>query len=126
MKRRDLLAGLAAAPLVVSHFKAQAQDEYVSILDSHPKAQAVIGEPGSNFYVRFDRPIDHERSNLSIWQGDRLIERLAPRLESAPEVLFARAPTLPNGAYRLHWAVRTMKGVKVLEGDINFTIDIKR
>ena len=124
MKRRDLLAALSSAPLVVT--LAQAQDDYISILDSQPKAQAVIGEPGSAFYVRFDRPIDHEHSNLSIWQGDKLIERLAPRLDAAPEVLFARAPTLPNGTYRLHWAVRTMKGVKVLEGDIAFTVDIKR
>ena len=124
MKRRNLLAGLSAVPLVAS--VAQAQGEYVSILDSHPKAQAVIGEPSTGFYVRFDRPIDHERSNLSIWQGDKLVERLVPRLESARDVLFARAPTLPNGAYRLHWAVRTIKGVKVLEGDINFTVDLKR
>ena len=124
MTRRRLLAGLVSAPLLAS--AARAQGDYISILDSQPKAQAVIGEPGSNFYVRFDRPIDHERSNLSIWQGDRLVERLAPRLDSAPDVLFARAPTLPNGVYRLHWAVRTLAGVKVLEGDIAFTVNIPR
>ena len=123
MKRRRVLAGLASAPLVVH--AAGAQDDTIGILDSHPRAQAVIGEPGSSFYVRFDRPIDHERSNLSIWQGDRLIERLAVRLDSAPAVLFARAPTMPNGSYRLHWAVRTLAGVKVLEGDIAFVVDIK-
>lgn len=123
MTRRRLLAGLLSAPLLAP--AARAQGEYISILDSHPMAQAVIGEPGSNFYVRFDRPIDHERSNLSIWQGDKLIERLAPRLDAAPEVLFARAPTLPNGVYRLHWAVRTMAGVRVLEGDIAFTVNIR-
>ena len=124
MNRREVLLGLGSAPLVV--VVAQAQDDQISILESQPKAQAVIGEPGSNFYVRFDRPIDHARSNLSIWQGDRLIERLAPSLDAAPEVLFARAPTLPNGTYRLHWAVRTLAGVKVLEGDIQFVVDIKR
>ena len=32
---------------------------------------------------------------------------------------------MPNGTYRLHWAVRTIAGVRVLEGDISFTIDIK-
>ena len=124
MNRREVLLGLGSAPLVV--VVAQAQDDQISILESQPKAQAVIGEPGSNFYVRFDRPIDHARSNLSIWQGDRLIERLAPSLDAAPEVLFARAPTLPNGTYRLHWAVRTLAGIKVLEGDIQFVVDIKR
>lgn len=122
--RRLLLAALLSTPLLAT--VAWAQGEFIAIVDSNPRAQAVIGEPGSNFYVRFDRPIDHEHSNLSIWQGDRLVERLAPRLDSAPEVLFARAPTLPNGVYRLHWAVRTMAGVKVLQGDIAFTVNIAR
>ena len=122
--RRLLLAVLLSTPLLAT--AARAQGEFIAIVDSNPRAQAVIGEPGSNFYVRFDRPIDHEHSSLSIWQGDRLVERLAPRLDSAPEVLFARAPTLPNGVYRLHWAVRTMAGVKVLQGDIAFTVNIAR
>jgi hypothetical protein len=51
-----------------------------------------------------------------------LVERLTPRLESAPEVLFARAPTLPPGSYLLHWAVRTMAKVDVIQGDIPFTV----
>jgi len=50
------------------------------------------------------------------------VEHLQPRLESAPEVLFARAPTLPPGTYTLHWAVRTMEGVKIIQGDIPFTV----
>jgi methionine-rich copper-binding protein CopC len=118
--RRTLL-GLAAAFLTGS--AAAAED--ILVLDSQPKAQAVIGEPGSAFFVRFDRPIDHVKSSLSIWRGDELIERLQPRLESAPEVLFARAPTLPPGSYRLHWAVRTVEDVKVLEGSIPFTVSGK-
>jgi hypothetical protein len=43
-------------------------------------------------------------------------------LKSAPEVLFARAPTLPAGDYTLHWAVRTMAGVDLIQGDIPFTV----
>jgi methionine-rich copper-binding protein CopC len=117
MTRRLAAAAVLAAFLAVP---AAAQD--VSVLDSHPQARAVIGEPGSAFFVRFNRPIDHIHSNLSIWRGDRLVERLQPRLESAPEVLFARAPTLPPGSYKLRWAVRTMEGVKVIEGDIPFAV----
>src|SRR5262245_42978349 len=94
----------------------------VSILDSHPKARAVIGDPGSSFFVRFDRPIDHVHSSLSIWRGGQLVERLQPRLESAPEVLFARTPTMPPGEYTLRWTVRTMTDVKVISGDIPFTV----
>lgn len=114
---RRALLGLSVALIATA---ATAQD--IQVLDSQPKAQAVIGEPGSSFFVRFDRPIDHIKSSLSIWRGGELIERLQPRLESAPEVLFARAPTLPPGSYTLRWAVRTVEGVKVLEGGIPFTV----
>lgn len=114
--RRAALIGLFAIAFSAS---AWAQ---VQVMDSQPKAQAVIGEPGSAFYVRFDRPIDHIHSSLSIWRDGQLVEHLQPRLESAPEVLFARAPTLPPGAYVLRWAVRTMQDVKVIQGDIPFTV----
>lgn len=115
--RRLALVGLFAMAFAAS---ATAQD--VQVMDSAPKAQAVIGEPGSSFFVRFDRPIDHIHSNLSIWRDDRRVEQLQPRLQSSPDVLFARAPTLPPGEYLLRWTVRTMDGVKVIQGDIPFTI----
>ena len=115
--RRLALVGLFAIAFAAS---ATAQD--VQVMDSAPKAQAVIGEPGSSFFVRFDRPIDHIHSNLSIWRDGRRVEQLQPRLQSSPDVLFARAPTLPPGEYLLRWTVRTMDGVKVIQGDIPFTI----
>lgn len=115
--RRLALVGLFALA-----FSASATAQDVQVMDSAPKAQAVIGEPGSSFFVRFDRPIDHIHSRLSIWRDSRLIEQLQPRLQSSPDVLFARAPTLPPGQYMLRWSVRTMEGVKVIEGDIPFTI----
>ena len=34
----------------------------------------------------------------------------------------AQGPTLPAGDYKLHWAVRTMTKVDVLQGDIPFTV----
>jgi methionine-rich copper-binding protein CopC len=115
--RRLALVGLFAIA-----FSASAAAQDVQVMDSAPKAQAVIGEPGSSFFVRFDRPIDHIHSRLSIWRDGRIVEYLQPRLQSSPDVLFARAPTLPPGEYMLRWTVRTMEGVKVIEGDIPFTI----
>ncbi len=115
--RRTVLVGLFAM-----WFSASAWAEDVQVMDSAPKAQAVIGEPGSSFYVRFDRPIDHIHSNLSIWRDGQLVERLQPRLQTEPDILFARAPTLSPGDYLLRWTVRTMEGVKVVQGDIPFTI----
>ena len=116
ISRRFILVVLSCALAA----PAWAQD--VAVMDSTPKARAVIGEPGSAFFVRFDRPIDHIHSSLSVYRDGQLVEHLQPRLESAPEVLFARAPTLPSGTYTLHWAVRTMEGVKVIQGDIPFTV----
>ena len=115
--RRLALVGLFAIA-----FSASAAAQDVQVMDSAPKAQAVIGEPGSSFFVRFDRPIDHIHSNLSIWRDGRQVEQLQPRLQSSPDVLYARAPTLPPGDYLLRWTVRTMDGVKVIQGDIPFTV----
>ena len=113
---------LVMAGLFTMAFSASAAAQDVQVMDSAPKAQAVIGEPSSSFFVRFDRPIDHIHSRLSIWRDGQLVEYLQPRLQSSPDVLFARAPTLPPGQYMLRWTVRTMEGVKVIEGDIPFTI----
>ena len=113
---------LVVAGLFALAFSASATAQDVQVMDSVPKAEAVIGEPGSSFFVRFDRPIDHIHSNLSIWRDGRRVEQLQPRLQSSPDVLFARAPTLPPGEYLLRWTVRTMDGVKVIQGDIPFTI----
>ena len=113
---------LALIGLFAMAFSASAAAQDVQVMDSAPKAQAVIGEPSSSFFVRFDRPIDHIHSRLSIWRDSQLVEYLQPRLQSSPDVLFARAPTLAPGQYMLRWTVRTMEGAKVTEGDIPFTI----
>lgn len=113
---------LALIGLFAMAFSAPASAQDVQVMDSAPKAQAVIGEPSSSFFVRFDRPIDHIHSNLSIWRDSQLVERLQPRLQTEPNVLFARAPTLAPGEYQLRWVVRTMEGVKVIQGDIPFTV----
>lgn len=114
-RRQTLLAGAAATFLGAG--SAHAQD--VRVLDSAPKANAVIGRRSSGFYVRFNRPVDHEDSRLSIKQDGRIIEVLHPRLESAPDVLFARAPTLQPGRYSLHWIVG---GEPRFDGEIPFTV----
>ncbi len=121
MMRRLAIAFLMLAP-IASAVRAQQPSDDVRVTDSAPKAHARIGLKSSAFFVRFDRPVDHIKSTLVIKQGDKVIERLHPRLESAPEVLFAAAPTLPPGNYVLHWAVITVQGTKAKEGDIPFQV----
>jgi hypothetical protein len=120
MKRRKAIATLIAFGISAS--AAFAQTQGVHVVDSTPKAHAQIGSRSSEFFVRFDRPVDHIKSRLVIMQGDRTIEALHPRLESAPEVLFAQAPTLSAGDYVLHWAVITLQGAQAIEGDIPFKV----
>ena len=49
---------------------------------------------------------------------------LQSRLDLNPNsgVRAAQGPTLPAGDYKLHWAVRTMTKVDVIQGDIPFTV----
>lgn len=123
IKRRKAIAVLVGT--CVAGPVAFAQGQAVHVLDSAPKAHAQIGTKSSQFFVRFDRPVDHVKSRLTITQNGRVVETLHPRLESAPEVLFAEAPTLPEGDYMLHWAVVTLQGAQAIEGDIPFKVSDK-
>ncbi|WP_422012663.1 hypothetical protein [Reyranella sp.] len=116
MRRRAVLAG---ALLGLFGLAGPIQADELRVLDSAPKADAVIGGRSSAFYVRFNRPVDHEDSRLAIKRDGRIIEVLHPRLESAPDVLFARAPTLQPGRYSLHWLVG---GSPQFDGEIPFTV----
>lgn len=116
---------MIAAPLMaiaVQQAGAQQSTDDVRVTESAPAANAHIGRKSSAFFVRFDRPVDHIKSTLVIKQGDKVIERLHPRLESSPQVLFASAPTLPPGQYMLHWTVITLQGTKAIAGDIPFQV----
>jgi methionine-rich copper-binding protein CopC len=131
LPKRDLMGVLAPRCLAIVALSSIAlmgapvlawADEVCVMMDSAPAANAVIDGRSSEFFVRFDRPVDHIRSTLDITRGSKLVERLHPRLESAPEVLYARAPTLPAGNYKLHWSVRTMTTGAATQGDIPFKV----
>lgn len=115
--RRAIVLCLAGFGLLVS---AEAQAEPPRVIDSMPKAGDVVDGRSVGYFVRFDRPIDHLRSSLSITREGKLVETLTPRADSAPEVLFARAAALPPGDYKLHWQVKTMGGADTGEGEISF------
>jgi methionine-rich copper-binding protein CopC len=120
--RLRLLAvmGLTSIGWVCMLAEAWAQD--VRVMQSSPAASAVVDGRSSEFFVRFDKPVDHVHSTLLIMRDGKVVEKLTPRLESAPNVLFARAPALAAGKYSLHWSVKTMSGTDLLEGDIPFSV----
>lgn len=113
-------AALTCFTLLLSLHGVSAQA--VQMMESSPSASAVTDGRSNQFFVRFDKPVDHIRSLLSITRDGKVVETLHPSFNSAPEVLFAQAPRLPPGDYKLHWAVRLMSGTEVTEGDIAFTV----
>lgn len=94
----------------------------MAMVESNPAASAVIHSRSAEFFVRFDGPVDHRRSRLTITRDGKLVETLHPRLDSRPSVLFARAPRLGAGDYMLHWNVISMQGADVTQGDIPFSV----
>jgi methionine-rich copper-binding protein CopC len=121
LSRRSAFVVLSSVA-AVSVVRSPARADECHVMDSMPAASAVIGRRSSEFFVRFDRPVDHRHSTLDIERDGKVVERLQPRLGSAPDVLFARAPTLDAGQYQLHWAVRTLTGTEVTHGLIPFAV----
>src|SRR5262245_43609775 len=117
---RSMTLFLAFTGLLLPQDAAWAQA--VRVIESTPAPNAAIGGRSSGYSVRFDKPVDHVHSILIIKRGDAVVETLQPRLQSAPDVLFARAPTLPPGQYKLLWQVKTLTDVNVVEGEIPFSV----
>ena len=118
--RHFMMFALTFGALVREAGDAWAQG--VRVMESAPAANATINGQSTAFSVRFDKPVDHVRSVLVIKRDGEVVETLQPRLQSAPQVLFARAPTLPPSKYKLYWQVRTMTDVETSQGEIPFTV----
>ena len=64
-----------------------------------------ISERGTELLVRFNRPISHQLSLLSLVRDGTVVASVHPRLEAQPNVLFARIQTPMTGRYIVHWTV---------------------
>jgi acetyl esterase/lipase len=81
-----------------------------------------IGERGTELLLRFDRPINHARSWISLIQDGRIVETVHFRLEAAPNVLFARIQTPAPGNYIVRWTVCPEGSDDRYEGEFPFTV----
>ena len=118
------VASLACVVLSGALVGVRAAD--LKVLQSRPAPNAVLTSASDGFSIQFSQPIDHINSRLHIKRGTEIVETLVPRLESAPNALFARAPALPNGDYTLHWVVKTITDAKIEEGDVPFSVLIPK
>ena len=96
------------------------------VMDTMPADRAVLNNASGEFYVRFDRPVDHIRSLLLIKRDDVVVRTLHPRFKTEPDVLFAMALPLQSGAYTFHWSIRSLAGTEVLEGEVPFSVSAER
>jgi len=118
--RRWMIVTLACAGALGALSGAHADD--LKVLETGPAANAVLNSVSDGFFVRFNQPVDHINSRLLVKRGSEVAETLQPRLQSNPNVLFARASTLPPGSYTLHWVVKTMTDARIEQGDVPFSI----
>ena len=122
--RRLLSAWALAAFLAGGAGSAMAQ--VPKVMDTMPADRAVLTNASGEFYVRFNRPVDHIRSMMFVKQGDVVVRTLHPRFKAEPDVLFAMALPLQSGAYTFHWSVRSLAGTEVLEGEVPFSVSAER
>jgi hypothetical protein len=115
--RAIAVGALCLLPLQ-SHAEWAKPDEPTSIgLQS-----VTIDERGTELMLRFDRPISHARSWLSLVHDGRIIETIHFRLETAPNVLFARIRTPAPGNYIVRWTVCPEGSDDRYEGELPFTV----
>jgi methionine-rich copper-binding protein CopC len=112
--------GLVVANLLLGIWAASAEPP--QMVQSYPPAKAVVDGRDTEYSVRFDRPVDHERSRLFITAGTQVIREMQPRLDAAPEVLYGTAVRLPPGEYELHWEVIPLSGGAGTKGAVPFTV----
>ena len=95
----------------------------MSVVESYPMVNQIMEGRADSFSIRFDGPVDHASSRLTLVtpQGSR---PLHARLDSEPNTLFTAVGKLPPGSYELRWEARAMDG-QVTKGTIPFKVGAK-
>jgi hypothetical protein len=113
---------IAVGALCLLSLQAHAQWAKPDATTSIGLQSVTIGERGTELLLRFDRPINHARSWLSLIRDSRIVETIHFRLEAAPNVLFARIQTPAPGNYIARWTVCPEGSDDRYEGELPFTI----
>ena len=116
-----LLLGLVLASLLGIQPKVRAEE--LRVMDTGPVNNGVERGRPDEFFVRFNQPVDHIKSEFVIKRGNEVIETLQPRFKTEPNVLFAERSPLPAGDYTLVWTVRALDGRQLAVGEITFKSD---
>jgi hypothetical protein len=110
--------------IVLSFLSLQSHAQTAALKPTGPiRLESVtIGENGTEILVRFDRPISHEQSWLSLLRDGKVVATLHPRLESQPNVLFVRIHTPAKGNYIVRWTVCPAGSNDRFDGEFPFVV----
>ena len=114
-----ILGALALIVLCADPREASARELHVR--ESSPAAETIVHGDHAQYVVRFDGPVNHAASRLSIMQGDHVVQTLRPLLDSAVDVLYASGRVPDPGSYSLHWEAVSADGDRTA-GDIPFKV----
>ena len=122
-------SGRAKAPIMVLAFAVASLPwsacwaRPMSVMGSFPMVNEIMDGRATSFSIRFDGPVDHATSRLTLVtpHGTRALHA---RLDSEPNTLFTAVGTLPAGRYELRWEARSMDG-DVTKGTIPFEVSAK-
>jgi len=95
----------------------------MSVVGSFPMVDQIMDGRATSFSIRFDGPIDHAASRLTLVTPHG-VRSLRARLDSEPNTLFTAVGALPAGNYELRWEARAMDG-EVSKGIIPFKVSAK-
>jgi len=90
------------------------------VMDTGPVNKGVEDGRIDEFYVRFNQPVDHIKSEFVIKRGNDVVEVLQPRFTAEPNTLYAERSPLPAGEYTLVWSVRALDGRQLAVGELTF------
>jgi hypothetical protein len=116
------LRAIAVGILCLLPLQGQAQTATQEAAADIGLQSVVIGDRGTELLLRFNRPISHTQSWLTLLRDGRIIETMHFRLESAPNVLFARIRTPAPGDYVVRWSVCPEGSEDRYEGEFPFTV----
>jgi methionine-rich copper-binding protein CopC len=118
MRRRFIYSLVLFILLACATARAEA---HAIILESSPIAGATVPAEPILFKLRFNSRIDHARSVLTLFDGEKHETKLAISPQSSTEMLEATTAALAPGDYRVRWQVLSVDG-HITRGDIPFTV----
>jgi methionine-rich copper-binding protein CopC len=103
---------VAASPAAFAH---------AILVEAKPAAKSTVAGPDVAVALRFNSRIDSARSHLSLVAPGDKESALAVDVQSAPNLLTAKAAGLAPGAYRLRWQVLAADG-HITRGEVPFQV----